>query len=484
MQVTETASEGLKREYKVVVAADDMTSRIDERLAELQRTAQIRGFRRGKAPVGLLRRQFGDAVVSEVVQQTLKDTSDKVISEQGVRPAVAPRIEDMSFDEGADLEYVIALEVAPEIQPDDFSSYELEKATVAVSDEDVDKVLEDMRARNRVYEEADGDRAAERGDMAVVDFTGAIDGEAFAGGSAEGQTIEVGAGRLLPDLEVSLEGRKAGDDYTVDVAFPERYAASHLAGKTASFSVQVKSVSAGRLPALDDAFAAGQGHETLDELRQGVRDRLQEQSDGIARQRLKRLLLDKLAENHDFDVPPSLVDREFEAIWSRIAADHADDTPDSGAEGGDNGTGADDDKAAKRAEAEAEYRAIAARRVRLAMLLGEVAREHGIEVREEDVRNALTERARQFPGQEARVVQYYQDNPQALQALTAPVIEDRVVDRILSEAKVTERSVTREEFVALENAAAEGRSRRRRDRRCGRRLSPAAAGGTGEAPPE
>ena len=462
MQVTETASEGLKREYKVVVAADDMASRIDARLAELRRTVQIKGFRPGKVPVGLLKRRFGKAVVGEVVQKTLEDTSGEVIATQGVRPAAQPSIEDMSFDEGEDLEYVMAVEVMPEIETGDFSSYELENLMIAVSDADVDEALERLRQRNRTFEKTAEGYAARAGDVARIAFVGTIDGDPFPGGSVEDRVVEIGSGRMFPEFEASLEGKKAGDDYTVEVSFPDDPGAERPAGKTARFEVSVKDVRTVATPDLDDRFAESLDAEDLAALRERQRESLVEEYRHIGRRRLKRLLLDKLAETYSFDVPRTLVANEFDSILRQVEREpsHEQDRDEEDGSGRDDqDDGGDEAETDKRVQdTRAEYRAIAERRVRLGLLLREIGRARDIQVTPEDMRQAVIERARQFPGQEAKVVQYYQENPQAVQQLTAPILEDRVVDRILADVTMKERSVTSSEFFEIDGSDPGGKA--------------------------
>ncbi|MBT6202536.1 MAG: trigger factor, partial [Rhodospirillaceae bacterium] len=274
MQVTETASNGLKREYKVVITADDMATRIDARLNELKKTIQLKGFRPGKVPAELLKRQYGQAIISEVVQQTLQDTSGEAITQQGVRPAMQPSIEDMSFDEGKDLEYVMAVEVMPEIETGDFSSYEIENLVIEVTDEEVSEAIERLRERSKTFKETEEPYVAAEGDSLRIDFVGKVDGEEFAGGAAEDHVAEIGSGRLLPEFEASLTGKKAGEAYTVDVPFPDDYGAEHLAGKTASFDITVKEVRTSQTPDLDEEFAKSQGAESLADLGDKMRERL------------------------------------------------------------------------------------------------------------------------------------------------------------------------------------------------------------------
>ncbi|MBT7648185.1 MAG: trigger factor [Alphaproteobacteria bacterium] len=460
MQVTETASNGLKREYKVVITADDMATRIDARLNELKKTIQLKGFRPGKVPAELLKRQYGQAIISEVVQQTLQDTSGEAITQQGVRPAMQPSIEDMSFDEGKDLEYVMAVEVMPEIETGDFSSYEIENLVIEVTDEEVSEAIERLRERSKTFKETEEPYVAAEGDSLRIDFVGKVDGEEFAGGAAEDHVAEIGSGRLLPEFEASLTGKKAGEAYTVDVPFPDDYGAEHLAGKTASFDITVKEVRTSQTPDLDEEFAKSQGAESLADLGDKMRERLGVEYKQISRQRLKRLLLDQLSESYSFDVPPGLASNEFDAIWSQVEQEMGkqhDHDHDHDAEHDHDHDHPEPISDEKREEMQTEYRAIAERRVRLGLLLSEVGRANQIDVTPEDMQQAVIERARQFPGQEAMVVQYYQENPQAIQELTAPIMEDRVVDQIITQVKLSERNVTPDEFFAIENAdAADG----------------------------
>ena len=502
MQVTETVCEGLKRQYKVTIAAADMASRIEARLGELQRTVRLKGFRPGKVPVDLLKRQFGKNIVGEVVQQTLRDTSGEAVTQQGVRPATQPSIEDMSFDEGQDLEYVLAFEAMPEIETGDFSGYRLENLAIQVGEDDIDKALERLRQHAKSLTDAEAGHEAGEGDAVVIDFAGTVDGEAFAGGSGQDRTVEIGGGRLLPQLEESLKGRKAGESFQVELDFPADYGASQLAGKTAVFQVEVKRVRLAELPELDEAFAKSQGVESLAELRAGLGRRLGAEYGQLARARLKRGLLDKLAAAYSFEVPPSLAEREFDAIWTQLergqeqdqnqdqdrdraerddndgdrdGASHDAASSDRGDEGndGDRAPGEDADEkgddGGAREQARHEYRAIAERRVRLALLLGEVARAREIEISPEQMQDAVMQRMRQFPGQEARIARYYRENPQAVRELTTPLLEELVVDDILTQVQLSERKVTLEEFFAIERAEEDA--------------TPDAGGGEGAAAP-
>ncbi len=458
MNVTEQLAEGLKREYKVTIEADDIAARIDGKLAELQKTVNMKGFRPGKVPVQLLKRQFGPSVVNEVIQQTLQDSSGRVISDQGVRPAMQPTIEDMSYDEGKDLEFVIAVEILPEIKTDDFSGYKVEQLTVDVSDSEVDDAMDRLLKANKDFEDTDDGYKAADGDAARIDFTGRLDGEAFEGGTAEDQTVELGAGRLLPEFEAGLLGKKAGDAFKIDVTFPDDYGAENLAGKTAEFEIKVHQVRKAKAAELSDEFAAAQGAENVADLRDKLRERLGQEYSELTRQRTKRVLLDQLADSYDFDVPAGLVDSEFEAIWQQIereldhghSHDHGDDHDHD--HDHDHGEPVSEER---REEMREEYRKIAERRVRLGLLLSEIGTQNEIQVTQDDMQQAVINRARQFPGQEAQIVQHFQSNPQAIQELTAPILEDRVIDHILSQVDVTERSVTPDELMKAEQEDAE-----------------------------
>ena len=318
MNVTETLAEGLKREYKVTIAADDIANRIDGRLAELQKTVNMKGFRPGKVPVQLLKRQYGPSVANEVIQKTLEDSSGQVINDKGVRPAMQPRIEDMSYDEGKDLEFVIAVEIMPDIETSDFSDYKLERFVVEVPDSDVDEAIERLLVRGKDFVDTEEGYQAAEGDTARIDFVGRIDGKEFEGGTAENQTVELGAGRLLPEFEEGLEGRKAGDKVNINVTFPDDYGNEELADKTAVFEITVHEVRQAKLAVLDDDFAIAQGAIDVAGLRTEVGERLVQEYGSFARQLMKRRLLDQLADNYAFDVPSGLVESEFEAIWTQI----------------------------------------------------------------------------------------------------------------------------------------------------------------------
>ena len=430
MQITETTAEGLKREFKVVIPAADIEQRMTSRLTEIGRSVRLPGFRPGKVPMTVLRKRYGTAVMSEVLERALNDTSGEALREQNLRPALQPKVEIVAFNEGTDLEFKLAVEVLPEIQPMDFAELKLERLRPEVPEDEVQAALERVARQQRKSEAVE--RAAERGDVVVIDFKGSVDGKEFPGGSAEGYSLELGTSSFIPGFEDQMVGAKAGETRTVSVTFPADYGAADLAGKPASFEVKVKEVRALQPQPIDDSLAQAIGMEKLDELRQSLSEQIEHNYEDLARQRLKRTLLDRLAERHEFAVPQGMVEIEFDAIWRQYELERERQKAAGNAE---------PEEPVNEEELKAEYRAIAERRVRLGLLLAEVGRNHNISVTPEEINRALTERARQFPGQERRVIEYYRNHPEAIDQLRAPMFEDKVIDFILERAEVTERRV-------------------------------------------
>ncbi len=435
MQVTETSSEGLRREFSVVVPKEDIQGRMNTRLTEVGASVNVPGFRPGKVPLAVLKQRYGDAVRGEILEQTIQDTIQKTVEEKDLRPAMEPKIDLVTFEDGVDLEYKLTVEVIPEIAPIDFGTIELEKLTADIPDEDVEQSLVRLSEQQKTFAAEEG-RAAASGDQVVMNFVGKIDGEAFDGGSADGMELELGSGRFIPGFEDQLIGAKAGDKKEVNVTFPVDYQAENLKGKAAVFDVEVTEV---RIPAaveINDEFAASLGAENLDALKTMVRDQIGNEYTQVSRGRLKRDLLDQLAEKADFDVPPGLLDAEFEGIWKQLEEAKEKDQLD------------EEDKGKSDDELRERYREIAARRIRLGLLLSEIGRANNLTVSQDDLNRAMAQQAQRFPGQEAMVMQYYQSNPQAMQELQAPIFEEKIIDYILELAKVTERSVTTEELLA------------------------------------
>ena len=435
MQVTQTTAEGLRREFKVVMAAAEIEGKLVARLAGMQPTVQLPGFRPGKVPVTLLRQRFGKSVMGEVVQEALNSGAAEAIKGGDLRPAMQPKIEVTSFDEGADLEYTIALEVLPEIDPGNLSSLELERLNAEVGDEALEEQLGRLAEQQRRFAVAEDGHVSETGDALRVDFVGTLDGAAFDGGAGDDVTVVLGDSQLVPGFAEQLVGVRAGDHVRIAVTFPEKYQAA-LAGKDAVFEVDVREIRRPETVSVDDELATQLGLDSLEDLRGAIREQLEKDYAGFARARLKRRLLDALAERYDFELPPGLVEQEFESIWQQVEHDREHGHPDPDLEGR-----SDDDL-------KTEFRSIAERRVRLGLLLAEIGQRNNIEVQQDELNRAIGERARQLPGeQQQRAFEYFRDNPTAAAQLRAPIFEDKVVDFIFEMATISDRSVPLDELL-------------------------------------
>ena len=437
MQVRETSAEGLKHEFTVVVAAAEIEKKIQDRLAEIGRSVRLPGFRQGKAPLALLKKRYGPSVMGEVVERAVNDSSSAAIKEHKLRPALQPKIEIVSFNEGKDLEYKLAVEVLPEIGPVSLDGIALERWKAEIPDSEIDQALERIAKQQRKTSPVE--RAADKGDFVRIDFKGTIDDVAFPGGSADNYLLELGSGGFIPGFEDQLIGAKAGETRTVAVTFPADYGNADLAGKAAAFAVTVKEVRQAETQPIDESLATAVGMKNLAELRQAVRERIEREYSGIARQKLKRELLDQLAGRHSFAVPAGMLDLEFQALWREVEAERK-----RVKEGG----APDPDLAKDDAALKTEFQGLSERRVRLGLLLNEIGRTNSITVTNEELNRAVIDRARGFPGQEREVLDFYRNNPQTLDSLRAPIYEDKVVDFILGKVNVTERGVPPAELTA------------------------------------
>ena len=425
MQITETNTDGLKHEFKVTVGADDIKQRVETRLQEIGRQVKLPGFRPGKVPLAVLRQRYGSSVMGEVLERAVNDSSGEAMREHKLRPALQPKIEIVSFNEGTDLEYKLAVEVLPEVVPMNFAELKLERLRPEVPDAEVDQALERVAKQQRKDEPVD--RPAAAGDIVVMDFVGSVDGQEFPGGSAKGHRLEIGSGQFIPGFEDQLIGAKAGDHPTVKVTFPADYGAAELAGKEASFAIEVKEVREIKPQPIDESLAEAVGMENLQALRDAVRQQIERDYGGVARQRLKRQLLDRLAERHEFPVPQGMVEIELDVIWKQFEAERE--------RAKQQGT-LEPDEGKNDEEIKAEYRAIAERRVRLGLLLSEVGRSGNIQVSQDEINRALAEEARRFPGHERQVIEYYRNQAGAIDNLRAPIFENKVIDYILEIAEV------------------------------------------------
>lgn len=455
MEVTESKNEGLSREFKVAVPAADVEEKIVSRLKKLAKSARIPGFRPGKVPVQLLRKRYGDALKGEVIEEAVQESSSSVMIERGLRSIGEPKIEVTSFEDGGNLEYTLAVDLFPEFELPDFSKIELERLVAEVDDEEVDKTLERLADAHKSSTPLTESRAARTGDTVVLDFVGSVDGEKFEGGAAEDFELELGSGRFIPGFEDQLVGASAGEDRAVVVTFPKDYGEAKLAGKEATFDVKVKAIHETVPAAMDDELAKKFGMDSLDVLKQQIRDSHAEEFKKLSRMKLKRLLLDKLAEMHDFELPPSIVDREFQSIAQQFKAEKqaAESGHDHDHDHNHDHDHDHDHDVHERADADLtdeqrkEYRELAERRVRLGVLLAEIGRINNLRVTEDELTRAMYAEAQRFPGQEQMVFEYFSKEPKAKEALAAPVLEDKVVDFILEMATVTDRTVSAKEMV-------------------------------------
>lgn len=443
MQVKETLSEGLKREYEVVVPAADLDQRVNAKLDEIKGRVNIAGFRPGKVPMSHLKRVYGKSVMSEVIQQAVNDSNQKIVDDGKFKLAMEPKVTLAAEDEASvkqlvegksDLAYKVAMEILPKIEFPDFKKIKVTRPVTETTDADVDQALGKIAEANQQFEEKQG--KAEQGDQVIIDFKGSVDGTPFDGGSAENAPLVLGSNTFIPGFEEQLIGVAAGDQKDVKVTFPTDYGADHLAGKDAVFAIHVKKVEKPKKTAIDDDFAKTVGAENLAQLKEQVRDRIARDFKQVSRAKAKRSLLDALDEALQFAAPPSLVEQEFETVWKAVNNDLENRKV----------TWADEDTTEE--EAKAEYRRIADRRVRLGLAIAELGEKNNITVSEDEMTRAMVEQARQFPGQEQQVWEYFRKNPQAMAGIRAPLFEDKVIDFILELADVNEKQVSRDELLA------------------------------------
>jgi trigger factor len=439
MQVTELSAEGLKRQFKIVVPAGDLSAKVDERLAELAQTAQLPGFRKGKVPVGLLKKQYGQALYGEALEQAVNQSTAKAIEDRGLRPALQPRVDLKELAEGKDVEFEVAVEVLPEIGKLDFSGIELERLKAEVPPKDVEDAIGRIAKANREQKPVDPPRPAQKGDALKIDFVGSVDGVEFPGGKAEDYVLELGSGSFIPGFEDQLIGAEVGKPLDVKVTFPADYGNAELAGKEAVFKCTVKEIREFVDKPADDELAKKNNFENLEAMRKAVTDRISQDYAQVSRSMIKRQLLDKLADSHKFAVPEGLVEGEFNAIWQRVE------------EAKKTGQKLEDDEEKMRKD----YREIAERRIRLGLLLADVGRSNSIDVTPEELNQAVMREAMRYPGQERQVLEFYGKNAQLKEQLRAPIFEEKTVDFILELAKVNEKSVTPEELLKAARAAEE-----------------------------
>lgn len=448
MQVTETSTEGLKRELKIVVTASELAEKLDAYLEDMKGRAQIRGFRPGKVPKAHLKKLYGKSAMAEIVNTVIGETSNKALEERSEKAAMQPQIKlsdedaEKILDGGADLAYDISYEVVPEFELAALDGIAIERPVVEVADEEVEERLKQIGEGARSYAAREEGVAAETGDRLTISYLGKLDGEPFEGGADDRASIFLGQGRFIPGFEEQLVGAKVGDKKVINVTFPEDYQAAHLAGKPVTFDIEVFEVAAPGELKLDDDWAKTLGMESLESLKDLIKQQVESQNGGQTRQKVKRQLLDALDTQYSFELPATLVEQEFNAIWGQVEAEMKSA-----------GKTFEDEETTEE-KARADYMKIAQRRVRLGLVLSKFGEREKVQVNEQELQRALIERARQFPGQEKAVFDFYRRDPNALASLQAPVFEEKVVDVLLGLVKVTDKTVTKEELFKDDEEAA------------------------------
>jgi trigger factor len=440
MNIKEVKVEGLSRELQVSIAASELVSKLDARIEEIKGEVQIKGFRPGKVPASHVRKTFGNQLMGEVIQQTVNETSQKMLNDRDERPAMQPEIKlvgevDEVIAGTADLVYDMVFEIIPAITLTDFSKLKLSRPVVDVDDARVNEALEQLGAARKSFAPRAKTAKAKEGDQVNIDFLGRVDGVAFDGGAAEGFDLELGSGQFIPGFEDQLIGKKAGDKVDVKVDFPEEYGNAELAGKPAVFEVTVHEVKEPKAAEINEEFATSLGMESLDKLKEAMREQIGKDYGQMSRGHMKKELLDQLSDSHSFELPPSMVNLEFEQIWHQFEHEL------------ENASQKIEDLDESEEDLRAEYLSIAERRVRTGLVLAEVGANNEIQVTQEELNQALMQRVQQFPGQEQQVFEYFQKNPEALAQIRAPLFEDKVVDFICELAQVSDRKVSLEELM-------------------------------------
>jgi trigger factor len=449
MEVTETLSDGLKREFQVKIPAPDLEARVSQRLDEIKGQVQMRGFRPGKVPVSHLKKLYGRSVMAETIEAVIREINSQIVEERGLKLAMEPKV---TLPEAAaevenviggksDLAYTVALEVLPKIELADFKGITLDRMVADVADAEVEEALGKIAEQNRPFAPKGEGAKVESGDRVVIDFTGRLDGRPFEGGTGGDIGVNVGSNTFIPGFEDQLIGMTGGEKRLVKVTFPVNYMNAELAGKDAEFDVTAKTVEAPGTVTVDDAFAKSLGMESLDKLKEAVRGRLQQEHAARSRQKLKRKLLDQLDTMHQFALPPTLAEEEFKNVWNAVESDLKSQNRTF------------EDEGTTEEKAREEYRRIAERRVRLGLVLAEIGERNNITVTDDELSRAIVDQARQFPGREQEIWDHYRKNPQAVASVRAPLFEEKVVNFLVELAKVTDTTVSREELYRDEDDA-------------------------------
>ena len=434
MQVDQIKAEGLNYEYSVVILEDDLAAQTGERLVELAKTMKIPGFRPGKVPVNLVKQRFGDQVRAEALEKTVQKTIEDVVEKNGHKPASQPAVEDIKLDGDNPAEFTLKIENLPDVTPMDFSSLNLERLSVEISEAEVDDALKKLATDVKDSEKDESGKTLEMGDIAIIDFDGEVNGEKKEGMKADSFNLELGSNALIPGFEEQLTGLSVGDTKDVIVTFPEEYAATDIAGKEAKFAVEIKEIRVQKPSEINDDLAKKMGLDSVQDLRSKLEGNLEGQVKSASQSLLKRKVMDLLHENHDFELPKSLLDSEFKRIWSQVENAR------------EKGNLEEEDANKDEETLKKEYKAIAERRIKLGLLLSEVARLNNLSITQDELSSAVRAEVMKYPGQEKQAMEYFQKTPSALQALQAPILEDKAVTFILEIANVSERKVSRTEL--------------------------------------
>jgi trigger factor len=442
MQVIETLAEGLKREIKVVVPAADMEGRMNERLVEMKDKVRINGFRPGKVPVAHLKKVYGKSIMADLVNEIVRDQPPAILTGRGEKSATQPEIAmtedreeaDKILAAQADFEFTLSYEIIPAIELKPVDGIKVNREVVEIGEDEVTEQIMKIAESARTYETKKG-KAAD-GDRVSMAYLGKVDGEAFEGGKDDDAELVIGSNRFIPGFEAQLVGVKAGDEKTINVTFPADYPAKNLAGKEATFDITVKEVASAADIEINDELATKLGLESADRLKEIVRGQIESQYGSMTRQKVKRQILDQLDEMYQFDTPQKLVDAEFDSIWRQIQTDL-----------GESGKSFEDEDTTEE-KAREDYRKLAERRVRLGLVLSEIGEKAGVEVSEDELQRALYDQLRQFPGQEKEILEFFRNTPGASANLRAPIFEEKVIDHLLSEVNVTDKTVSKEELMA------------------------------------
>ena len=453
MQVIETQNEGLKRQFKVTVAAGDISKKLDMRLTELSRSLRLPGFRPGKVPTSLMRQRYGNAVYKEVLEDMARDSSDELLRERNLRPSRQPQVSAKTIEQNGDFVYDLVVDVLPEITVMDLSKLELVRESAIIGESDIDESIQEFMTRFPFFTEAEDGHKAELGDRVIIDFIGKLDGTPFEGGTSNHFTLELGSEQFIPGFEDGLVGAKKDEVRTLQIKFPDEYQAANLAGKETEFTVTVKSVEV-KSKQNSEEVATRLGFDSLESLRDYFKDNMKQEFDTQTRTRLKIKLLDQLNEKHEFTLPMSMVEEEFNTIWAQLFDGNNDQPPPLPAMSDDekkpDGTDYQDHPLMKLAQ-QREYRKIAERRVRVGLVLSEIARLNNIKVTDTEMRHAMRDTANNYRGQEKRVLDYFQKTPAAQERLRGPILEEKIVNFIFQLAKITDATVTRAELFKVDD---------------------------------